>query len=196
MSICRRHLLQFANNEEPADLSKSTSMTLLSWMIRFFVPLVSEDPRASWTSMVDGVGLDQYITPSDLAFTLLILEHHIMKWRYLVQVERETGSPPTDVYCNKATQGLLYEDGIAGETAKRRFDELHVYFYDSFYCSTNQKKVVQLAKLQTMVNKAAKHDSAAIKSTIAKHDDGGQSLLEDEETKEDILHRVFYYLHV
>lgn len=203
MTIYRRHLTQFGPGEDAPDLSKQTNMVLLSWLIRYFVPVVTHNPGECWSSMIKGVYLDKYISSSDLAFAVLVLEHHIMKWRYILQFEWETGKPPTDMYIKRAKQGLLYDDGFTGEEAKKRFDQLNVYFYDNFYTNTEdkakkQKKVLQLAQLQTRVNKAVANDAKAIEQSIAKYNASRQhkAAFEDEETKQDILHRVFYYLHV
>lgn len=199
MMFYRRRLTEFGK-EGVTDLSKKEPLVLVSWVIRYFVPLVCDNPAACWTSMMECKFLDKYLSSSDLAFAFLVLEHHMMKWRYLVEHQQETGNPPSAVYENRATQGLLYDDGITGEDAKRRFDELNVYFYDNFYSEAEDKKqskVLQLGQLQTLVNKASTRDKSNIEKSIACCDENlNRAAFECEETKEDILHRVFYYLHV
>lgn len=188
----RRHLLQFGG---PAvDLSQETVMRILAWVARYFVPHVAESPRDFWTSMLNGVPLVTYMTHSDLAFAVLVLEHHLMKWRHLVQVELETGTAPSSDYCRRAS-GLFYNGGIAGDEAKRRFDELNVYFYNHFYSRAAADREKNVILLQRLVDGMAKGDASEIRSkkltSNSSSPDGDRRM---DEIKDDILHRVFYYM--
>lgn len=190
----RRHLLQFGGvnlSVAAADLTKEDTMQVLAWVIRYFVAHVAEDSKRFWTSMVNGVPVVTYMTPSDLSFALLVLEHHIMKWRHLIQVRLETGEPVSPEYCRGA-RGLLYDGGIAGEEAKRRFDDLHVYFYSNFYSRANPHRERNVILLQKLVDTMAKRDSETIKFVELAPDCRETPTM--EEISEDILHRVFYYM--
>ena len=141
--------------------------------------------------MLNGLPIVSYMTSSDLAFVVLVLEHHIMKWRHLRQVELETGKPVPDEYSREA-RGLLYDGGIAGQKAKPRFDDLNLYFFTNFYsraCPQREKNVMVLQKL---VDGLAKGDSMDIESQLSDEKLGGVSM---EKIQDDILHRVFYYMY-
>ncbi len=193
----RRHLLQFGgvnlSVEEAANLTLVGTIRVLAWVVRYFVVHVSQKPKLFWTSMLAGTPLGQYMTHSDLALAVLILEHSLMKWRHLLQVEQETGEPPSKEYCKNA-RGLLYDDGIAGEEAKRRFDALSIYFYNNFYGSSPEA-TRSMSSLQNILNVAVRKDAALIQSYV---DDSSDDcwIPEDRlgEVKDDILHRVFYYV--
>lgn len=192
----RRHLLQFGGvnlSVEAADLTKIGTIRILAWVVRYFVAHVSQDPLSFWRSMAAGEPLQDYMTHSDLSLAVLVLEHHVMKWRHLLQVEQETGKPPSDEYSRKA-RGLLYDDGIAGEEAKRRFDTLCIYFYTNFYATSCPDATRSMNCLQNILDVAVRKDAALIQAYVTDSSGGGiqGSLLED--IKDDILHRVFYHI--
>ena len=191
----RRHLLQFGgvnlSVEEAADLRVIGPIRVLAWVVRYFVAHVSQRPKSFWESMLADRPLPEYMTHSDLALAVLVLEHSLMKWRHLIQVEQETGKQPSDEYCKNA-RGLLYDDGIAGEEAKRRFDALSIYFYLNFYADSAEA-TRSMSSLQNILGIAVRKDEALIQSNIDSSDDGiPESVL--REVKDDILHRVFYYV--
>ena len=109
------------------DLSKTGVIGVLAWIIRHFVPLVADDPKLFWGSMLARMPLKKYLSMTDLVFAILVLEHHMMKWRHLIHFQLETGRSPSEDFTQQSG-GLLYRDGIAGEAAKQRFEDLYVYF--------------------------------------------------------------------
>jgi hypothetical protein len=125
----RCHLLQFGNmnvpTEEAGDITDEATMDVLARIVCHFVAFLSSDSCAFFESMENGVLIPRYVCHSDLAFAVLVLEQHIMKWRHLIHWELETGRPVPAEYSREA-KGLLYNDGIAGEEGKRRFDDLNV----------------------------------------------------------------------
>lgn len=132
----RRHLLQFDTNPScgvvAANLSQDKNFDALAWVIRHFVPLIVDDPQTFRRSMLQKMPINTYMTFSDLAFAVLVLEHHILKWRNLVQFKLETGRAPPEEYVRQQSGGLLYKNGISGEEAKRRFNALCHYFFSNF----------------------------------------------------------------
>ena len=95
----RRHLLRFGSTRIAVDLSQEEeTMKALAWVVRHFVPMIAERPKHFWESLLSGKPLSQYMTTSDLAFAVLVLEHHMMQWRHLIQFQLETGEPPSDEY--------------------------------------------------------------------------------------------------
>ena len=71
-----------------------------------------------WQSMLANKPIEQYMTNSDLAFTIIIVEHYMMNWRRLIHYKWETGHLPPSAYCKQAC-GFLYKHGIDGEVAKK-----------------------------------------------------------------------------
>lgn len=163
----------------------------MAWVVRHFVPYIAEDTQKFCQSMLDGVPVVTFMTSSDLAFAVLVIEHHIMKWRHLLQVELETGKPVPALY-SKEAPGLLHCDGIAGREAKQRFDDLNVYFFTNFYSRASPHRQRNVGTLQRFVDGLAKGNSMDFENQISEEKLGGVSI---EKIHEDILHRVFYYLH-
>ena len=118
-----------------------------------------------------------------------------MKWRHLLHYKLETGEEPNAEY-NKNAIGLWYDDGIAGQDAKRRFTVLNVYFFMNFYSQANPNSGLNMARLQTMVDKAAKSESGSIQQNIDQPSAHTQLVNSIDDIRNDILHRVFYYLYV
>ena len=194
----RHQLLQLASEQPPAvDLSAPNTQRLLAWLVRHFVPLVVEDSKEAWLAMMANTPIEEYVTPSDLAFVVLVLEHHIMKWRQLALFKLETGKLMSEE-ASRGVPGLLYPDGIAGKDAKRRFDALSLYFYMNFYRSPAcPGQVDNMSRLQDLVNKMAKDDAV----TLTDHVNGwnGTEALKVPsltDIQNDVLHRVFYYMQV
>ena len=182
-------MLQFGSG---ADLSKDATLDTLSWIICHYVPLVADEPRVFWQSMLAEKPLDQYMTNSDLAFAVIVLEHYMMNWRRLIHYKWETGHFPPSAYC-KQTSGFLYKNGIGGEDAKKRYETLCLYFFSSFSNTTCPTKQQNLARLQSKLNRAAKVDFSNIKIAM----NGSASLVSAAHVKQlqdDIAHRVFYNL--
>lgn len=179
--------------EEAADLTKEATVDVLAWVVRHFVPFLSSNTCAFFESMVNGVPLPHYICHSDLAFAVLVLEHHIMKWRHLIQFELETGRPVPLEYSRQA-KGLLYKDGIAGEEGKRRFDDLNVYFFNRFYSPACPERLKNVTLLQGLVDRRAKADIQEINATWQRSSGWDDAVV--QELQNDILHRVFYSLYM
>lgn len=177
-----------------ADLSKDGPIGTLAWIIRHFVPLVVDDPKKFWGSMLASMPLAKYMTITDLAFAVLVLEHNMMKWRSLLQYELETGQQPTREYCSQQSVGLLYSGGISGEDGKRRFRNLCTYFFYNFCADKCPQKDRNAKKLQATLNNLARKDSDSIKSSIRTF--GSYATTPVVEVQEDVLHRVFYYCYL
>lgn len=133
---------------------------------------------------------NKYVTHSDWAFVFVVFEHHIMKWRHLVQVELETGKPPSKEYA-KTAPGLFYEGGMAGEAAKRRFDILSGFFYTNYYSKTSRAKGNMLALTNHLQQILKFHGEEFIRNNLVP-----QKTCSFHETQDDIVHRVFYAMYV
>ena len=179
------------SSSDRANLSTEGPFGALAWIIRHFVPLVVDDPKTFWGSMLACMPLAKYMSVTDLAFAVLILEHNMMKWRSLLQFELETGRHPTSKYCSQQSIGLLYTGGISGKEGKRRFRDLCSYFFYNFYADKCPQKERNAKKLQTALNSLARRENDAIKSGIRAF--GASAAAPVMEVQDDILHRVFYY---
>lgn len=193
----RRHLLQFGTSDlavNAANLSLDGTMGTLAWIIRHFVPLIVEQPKFFWESLLSGRPLNQYMTTTDLAFTILVLEHHMMQWHRLVLFQLETGKIPS-AQCIDHTDGLLYKGGIAGREAKQRFDNLNVYLYRNFCTNDCPQRQSNLSRLQRKVAELVRKDSDIIKRVVRNHGASSPPPATLKAIQEDILHCVFYYMH-
>ena len=193
----QRHLLQLGNNNADKTHNKDDEeggIAALAWVIRHFVGLVVERPKTFWHSMHLNRGVEDYITTSDLAFTVLLLEHHLVEWRSQIQHTRETGKEAT--FLAKGRH-LLYKDGISGEEAKARFHKLTIYFHVNFYnrSSCPQQRVQKKMNcLQDHLKLLVAADSDSVKMNIDNHGQLiGKTPMKD--LQDDILHRVFYYMN-
>lgn len=152
-----------------------------------------DDRKAFWESLLAATPLVKFMTTNDLAFAVVILEQHMMMWRHLVNYELETGHPPSEVERKKAG-GLLYNNGISGKEARKRFDDLCVYLFANFCSEKCPQRDQNVARLQELVNKLARNDTAAIRGSISKNGNSlGHSV---QQLQDEVLHRVFYYIHL
>jgi hypothetical protein len=166
----------------------------LSWVICHFVALVVDEPKVFWQSMLAQKPLGDYMTNSDLAFAFVVLEHYMMNWRRVILFQLETGQLPSATYC-KQSCGFLYKHGIAGEAAKKRFEDLCLYFFSNFSTDASSPKRQNTVSLQASVNQTAKMEFSWIKSAI----NSSPSLVSTPQVKQlqdDVAHRVFYYLYL
>lgn len=83
---------------------------------------------------------------------------------------------------------LYYSGGIAGEEAKSRFKTLHIHFYTKFFMPNSSEATENMKRLQDAVDKIGVPDNSVVVLSKARH--GEDQILSD------ILHRVFYYMHV
>ena len=188
------------SNDEVKDISQEEgTLKALAWVIRHFVPLIAEHPTAFWQSLLLGRPLSQYMTTSDLAFAVLVLEHHVPQWQYELEVERETGSSPTSDELECANRlgfvgmELFYQGGIAGEAAKQRFGQLNVYFFRHFFNRHCPQKEANMNQLEKAVEARVKADSASINTSIQKWETTATAMYK-RDVKDDIFHRLFYYM--
>jgi len=205
----RRHLLQFgkppsisssSSAGDTANLSNDGAIGALAWVVCNFVAYVVEDPRLLWEATLDeSTPLAKCMCPSDIAFAVLVLEHHMIKWRHLIRFGLETGQLPSKDYTQEAP-GLLYDQGIAGPVARKRFDGLVLYFVSNFFARSSPDTAGNMRRLGDMVRGMAKPRSAWIKEKIRRCTADYKAIpihkndpIEDVE--DDVLHRVFYYMH-
>jgi hypothetical protein len=147
-----------------------------------------------WQSMLANKPIEQYMTNSDLAFTIIIVEHYMMNWRRLIHYKWETGHLPPSAYCKQAC-GFLYKHGIDGEVAKKRYESLCLYFFSNFSKTNCPTKRKNLARLQSRINAAIKIEYKCIKTAMT----GSASLVSAAQVKQlqdDIAHCVFYKLYL
>jgi hypothetical protein len=133
----RHHFLQFDTNPSggvvAANLSQDKTFDALAWVIRHFVPLIVDDPQTFDRSMLQKMPINTYMTFNDLASAVLVLEHHILKWRNLVQFKLEIGWAPPEEYTRQKSGGWLYKNRISGEDVIWRFNALLChYFFSNF----------------------------------------------------------------
>ena len=166
----------------------------MAWVVRHFVAHVVEHPKDFWASLLSTRKLEHYMTSSDLAFAVLLLEHHMMKWRHLIQSIHETGVEPSEDYKANAPS-LLCQGGIAGEEAKWRFDDLNLYFHRHFYSPVvTSDRDPNMKRLQEHVGRLVEADRGAIEVEMAatRATKCGGSI---KDLQNDILHRVFYCMN-
>lgn len=131
------------------------------------------------------------LTPSNLAFLVLVLQHYLPRWKWEAARRRRR------TYGSKITLGeepkLFFVDGIAGKEAKDRFSQLEEYFRFRFFPSSRNHGTPQetqaLDNMRRLLRILRKLPGSMIhmsQNTIISHDD----LLSD------ILHYVFYKLEM
>ena len=195
----KRHLLQFSSNTSPvhiceADLSNTNTINILAWVVSKFVPLLTNDPKGAFAKVRNKESIADYVTPGDIAFAVLVLEHHMTKWNKVVDFLLETGRKNMSVEFVRTLDGLLYKDGIAGEEAKRRFQGLRVYFFLNFYSGINDSNQ-RMNSLQSMVDIGADFESKELGEMISQYDKRAKKFPALATVQSDIAHRIFYYMH-
>ncbi len=185
----RRHLLQIGRDDR--DVSDEANIAVLAWVVRYFVPYIAEDTPKFCRCMTEGTPFANYVTPSDIAFAVLTLEHHMMKWRHPMQVELETGKTVPPDY-SKEANGLLYSNGILGQEAKQRFQDLNVHFFTHFYKRDTHCLQHNVNTLQRFLDALSEGETMDVELQISEEKLGGIPM---ERIQDDILHRVFYYLY-
>lgn len=183
--VTRQHFLRYANPKEAKSLPRA--IIFLAWIVRVFVPHVAEIGGCPWECLRKQRPIPDYVTSSDIAFTVLVLEQHVVKWKKLAAHCREHGHDMGEEL-SRNVSGLLYPGGIAGAEAKRRFCSLHKYFQTLFFSPNCSKAQRNMANLQQEVNRLAPPEEASFNQVKQKHT---QAVIEN-----DVLHRVFYYMHM
>jgi hypothetical protein len=210
----RRHFLKFDTNPSGgvvvANLSQDKTFDALAWVIRHFVPLIVDDPQTLRRSMLQKMAINTYMTFSNLAFAVLVLEHHILKWRNLVHFEFKTGCAPPKEYARQQSGGLLYKNGISGEEAKMRFNALCHYFFTNFQPSKHPFSSMPLpsfdakgphfqggrnqAKLQTRRDELIKMDAIRNKAEIKNCP--SNIFTPSYKIEDNVIHRVVYSVYL
>lgn len=194
----RKELLKFGNTSSSDSADKENvqfcddTLSTLAWVICHFVGLVVERPRTFWHSMHVGRKLEDYVTASDLAFAVLLLEQHMLEWRNHILYQQETGRREPDKSLMGC--GLLYKGGVAGKEAKARFQKLNLCFHANFYSRSCPHRLQNMAGLNDRVKHMVAADSKRVELLIDNHEPFiGKNLM--KEIQDDILHRVFYYMN-
>ena len=140
--------------------------------------------------------LKDYVTVSDLAFAVLVLEHHMCCWRDATRSRLKSSGMvnPEEISMGSFAAGLLYEGGIAGRDAKRRHDALCVYFFLNFYSDVKPEAEGNMRNLQTIVDLGVDFDSEMIKSSLRTWNTDVLKLPNKDQIARDIMHRIFYYI--
>jgi hypothetical protein len=178
-----------------ADLSNSRTLSVLAGVVRHFVFLVTKNGKNFLTSMLQCSPLHTYMTASDLAFAILVLEHHVMNWRLAFQSKLEDGLEAEGLCCNETT-GIVYEGGIAGRQAKEGFDALQLYAFENFYSKAYPECAIRMNSIQALLDRTAQEDPDAICEDVEKFEKHAQLNNNMTTIRDDVLHRVFYNMHV
>lgn len=195
-SFYRHQLLDIGTDS--CDLgAKGKSLQILAIMIRFYVPYLSCNTKKAAEMLLKCSPIDSFVTSSDLAFAVLVMEHYIMNWRHQMHYKQETGCDPAKDYVHKSL-GLYYDGGIAGEAAKRRFNELNVYLFMEFFSPVGENTSLNMGRLQTLVDRMVKYASHDIRDmqAIPVRDLVSQPQPSLDDIKRDIVHSVFFYLYL
>jgi hypothetical protein len=185
------------------DLTATNKINALASITRYFVPLLSNNPKKVQESMMAGASFDKWMTASDLALAILILEHHMLNWRTCILCQQEARSPasssclaaasPSAVgapcQCTEADhdQGHYYKDGISGEQAKIRFESMSVNFYRHLTSSRDSTA----ARLHGTIRDMVKADPPTFTMQASLE----QTKPPVREAQDCVLHRVFFYMH-
>ena len=172
------------------------TLGLLLSMVRHFVPLVAENGKMFLNAMLECSPLHEYMTPSDLAFAIVVVEHHVMRWQLLFQCSRKKKEGQQGVTEPTSSTGLVYEGGIAGRDAKQRFDALQMFIYENFYTAASPQSVLNMTRLQLLLDDATKADPASIQRDMKKSDSHAHLTCAIQNIRNDVLHRVFYYMYI
>jgi hypothetical protein len=135
------------------------------------------------------------MTASDLAFAILVLEHHVMNWHLTFHSKLEDGLEAEGL-CGNETTGLVYKGGIAGRQAKEQFDALQLYVFGNFYSKAYPECAVRMNSIQTLLNRTAQEDPDAIREDVENFQKHAQLNNNMTTIRDYVLHRVFYYMHV
>ena len=209
-SLNRSHLLRFYYDETSTNLhfkrrwdlltdpeADSEPLTVLAWLVFTFVPCLTSVYKEILDSMLRGDPFTNYTTPSDLAFICLVLEQHVSKWKKIVGFRVNTGRWMSEEYHSKL-EGLLYKDGIAGEQAKRRYNDLCLYFYVNFYSEKDWQgmKASNVANLHKRINDLVGAQVAQLEEKIVTGHTANGYPHSAQAIQDDILHRVFFKNYV
>lgn len=188
--VRQRHFLRFGkyhHGKEDVNLKEPRTITLLAWVIQTFVPLVITESNLFnfWDSLKNRAPISTFVSVSDLSFVILVLEHHINKWRIMGEFKRRTRRFMPERLARNIG-GLLYPGGIAGKEAKRRFVDLQVYFQLTFYSINGSKANANMRMLQWALGQQTPPGAPFVLPPQPT----------TEEIANDVLHRVFHHLHM
>jgi hypothetical protein len=204
--VKQEHFVQFAfgttkskvaGTTGEANLNDPSVMTLLAWIVYYFIPNVAETIECPSTALFTHAPVKEWMTASDLAFVVFILEHHVTKWRRLAAYRVQTRAFMSDEQ-SRSVKGLKYTGGIAGEDGKRRFDNLLVYFFTHFYGCGGEQATTNMEVLQETVNhlvETKKMESQMVVRSLSKENVQSKEEVVNE-VDNDVMHRVFYYINI
>jgi hypothetical protein len=205
--VQQEHFAQFAFGTTKRDVAGPTGeanlndpsvMTLLAWIVYYFIQNVAETIDCPSTALFPHTPMKEWVTPSDLAFVVFILEHHVTKWRHLAAYRVQTGAFMSDEQ-SRSIKGLKYTGGIAGEDGKRRFDNLLVYFFTHFYGCGGEQATTNMEVLQEAVTRLVetkkKMETQMVVRSLSKEDVQSKEEVVNEVDR-DVMHRVFYYINI
>lgn len=183
-------MLQLGHNV--TDTPSKETFDVLAWVVCHFVGFVVDRPKNFWLSMQNSREMKDYITTSDLAFAVLLLEHHVMEWRSQILWNRETGGRKNNPF--RRGSHLFYKGGIAGEEAKARFHGLNVYFHANFFDASFPKTKENLSRLRDRVKELVDARSVNVEASMVLQE-GLVRKTSMKDLQGDVLHRVFYYMN-
>ena len=207
--VQQEHFVQFAFGTTRSDVAGPTGeanlndpsvMTLLAWIVYYFIQNVAETIESPSAALFTHRPMNEWVTPSDLAFVVFVLEHHVTKWKQLALYRVETGAFMSDEQ-SRSVKGLKYKGGIAGEDGKRRFDNLLVYFFTHFYGCGGEQATTNMEVLQEAVNRLVdvvetkKIKRQMVVRSLSKEDVQSKDLVVNAVDR-DVMHRVFYYINI
>lgn len=181
-----------------ASTAKDRVLQDLAWIILHYIPWVVENRTGLYQALLSKAPLHRLVTPSDLAFVVLVLEHNILAWRHQILHNWETdGTDPGFT----APNSLLYSCGIEGADATDRYKTLCAYFHRNFYCPSHPAKQANMGRLLTLLRnlispRATRNSLEArlvsletAQSNKKSDSPTGEPTL--REVQDDILHRLY-----
>lgn len=120
---CERHVIR-------KDPLNPMALNLLAWIIVNFVVVVAQ---REWDGILDG-----WLIPSDLGYTVMVLEHFQVRWNSEVTDTRQDRS-----WLKDKGFGTMHIGGISGLRAKRRYSDLMSYFHWAYFRSNSSENNLQ-----------------------------------------------------
>ena len=106
------------------------ALNLLAWIIVNFVVVVAQ---REWDGVLDG-----WLIPSDLGYTVMVLEHFQVRWNSEVMDSTQERS-----WLKERGFGTMHVGGVCGLRAKRRYNDLMSYFHWAYFRSYATKNNLQ-----------------------------------------------------
>lgn len=153
----RRNYRSF-NRRREADVMKEPS--LVGAIITEHGPMVVGN--GAYSKLFGRKSIRDWLTVTDLALAVVVLETHCNQWKRLARDEARTGSRMESEEAIGKVKGVRFPGGLNGKAARERYEGLVLYFQAKLYDLKSSEARATMASVQEEVNRRVRKQEQAL----------------------------------